>query len=135
MPLGDFVKVKTTAINSESAPRAVGGYSQAILIEGAQRLLFISGQIPETTDDQVPTGFESQCRLTWANVLSQLNAAGMSVANLTKVTIFLSSREYAEPNSKIRREFLGSHNPALTIIVTGIFDEKWLLEIEAIAAA
>lgn len=127
--------MKTTAINSESAPGAVGGYDQAILIEGAQRLLFISGQIPETTDDRVPTDFESQCRLTWANVLAQLNAAGMSVANLTKVTIFLSSREYAEPNSKIRREFLGSHNPALTIVVTGIFDERWLLEIEAIAAA
>lgn len=98
--------MKTTAINSESAPGAVGGYNQAILIEGAQRLLFISGQIPETTDGRVPTDFESQCRLTWANVLAQLDAAGMSVANLTKVTIFLSSREYAEPNSKIRREFL-----------------------------
>lgn len=135
LPLGGLLKVKTTAINSEFGPRAVGGYSQAILIEGAQRLLFVSGQIPETTDERVPTDFESQCRLTWTNVLSQLSAAGMSMENLTKVTIFLSSREYAEPNSKIRREFLGGHKPALTIIFTGIFDEKWLLEIEAIAAA
>lgn len=127
--------MKTTTINSEAAPGAVGGYSQAVLIEGAQRLLFISGQIPETRDERVPADFESQCRLTWTNVLSQLNAAGMSVADLIKVTVFLSSREYAEPNSRIRREFLGDHNPALTIIVAGIFDEKWLLEIEAIAAA
>lgn len=127
--------MKTTSINSESAPKAVGGYSQATLIEGAQRFLFISGQIPETPDERVPTDFQSQCRLTWTNVIAQLNAAGMSVANLTKVTIFLSSREYAESNSAIRREFLGNHNPALTIIVAGIFDEKWLLEIEAIAAA
>lgn len=59
----------------------------------------------------------------------------MSVENLTKITVFLSSREYAESNSAIRREFLGSHKPALTIIVAGIFDENWLLEIEAIAAA
>lgn len=127
--------MKTTTINSEAAPGAVGGYSQAVLIEGAQRLLFISGQIPETRDERVPADFESQCRLTWTNVLSQLNAAGMSVADLIKVTVFLSSREYAEPNSRIRREFLGDHNPALTIIVAGIFDEKWFLEIEAIAAA
>lgn len=126
--------MKTRAINAESAPRAVGGYSQAILIEGAQRLLFISGQIPETADERVPTDFESQCRLAWANVLAQLDAAGMSVADLTKVTIFLSSREYADPNAKIRREVLGSHNPALTVVVAGIFDEQWLLEIEAIAA-
>lgn len=127
--------MKTIAINSDSAPSAVGGYSQAILIEEAQRLLFISGQIPETRDERVPADFESQCRLTWTNVLAQLSAAGMAVENLTKVSIFLSSREYAEPNSKIRREFLGNHDPALTIIVAGIFDERWLLEIEAFAAA
>lgn len=97
--------------------------------------MFVSGQIPETTDQRTPEDFEAQCRLTWTNVLSQLNAAGMSVENLTKVTIFLSSREYAEPNSRIRKEFLGDHEPALTVVVAGIFDEKWLLEIEAIAAA
>jgi hypothetical protein len=34
----------------------------------------------------------------------------------------------------VRQEFLGAHSPALTVIITGIFDEKWLLEIEAVAA-
>jgi len=58
----------------------------------------------------------------------------MTVANLIKVTIFLSSREYATQNRDIRREVLGAHSPALTVIITGIFDEKWLLEIEAVAA-
>lgn len=135
MPPGEIVEVKTTAISSESAPEAVGGYSQAMLIERAQRLLFVSGQIPEASDGQVPTNFESQCRQVWSNVVAQLHAAQMSVSNLTKVTIFLSSREYAEANSKIRQEILGGHNPALTVIITGIFDEKWLLEIEAVAAA
>jgi hypothetical protein len=38
-------------------------------------------------------------------------------------------------NREIRQEVLGSHAPALTVIITGIFDEKWLLEIEATAAA
>jgi enamine deaminase RidA (YjgF/YER057c/UK114 family) len=59
----------------------------------------------------------------------------MGVENLTKVTIFLSSREFAMANREIRHEFLGTHRPALTVIIAGIFDEKWLLEIEAIAAA
>ncbi|MGH7930167.1 MAG: RidA family protein, partial [Candidatus Binatia bacterium] len=59
----------------------------------------------------------------------------MTVSNLTKVTIFLSSREYAEANSRIRQEFLGGHNPALTVVITGIFDESWLIEVEATAAA
>jgi len=58
----------------------------------------------------------------------------MSVANLVKVTTFLSSRDFAMPNQAIRNEALGTHAPALTVIITGIFDEKWLLEIEAVAA-
>jgi enamine deaminase RidA (YjgF/YER057c/UK114 family) len=59
----------------------------------------------------------------------------MSVANLIKVTIFLSSRDFAAANREVRQEFLGAHSPALTVIITGIFDERWLLEIEAVAAA
>ena len=58
----------------------------------------------------------------------------MSAENLIKVTIFLSSREFATLNREIRQDALGAHRPALTVIITGIFDEKWLLEIEAIAA-
>jgi 2-iminobutanoate/2-iminopropanoate deaminase len=57
------------------------------------------------------------------------------MANLVKVTTFLSSREYAIANREVRNEVLGTHSPALTVIITGIFDEKWLLEIEAVAAA
>lgn len=59
----------------------------------------------------------------------------MSVANLAKVTIFLCSREYVLENREIRQEVLGSHAPALTVIITGIFDEQWLLEIETVAVA
>ena len=46
-----------TAINAESAPAASGGYSQALEVQGAKRLLFISGQIPETRAGSVPEGF------------------------------------------------------------------------------
>lgn len=128
-------EMKITTINSKSAPDAAGGYSQAVLVERAQRLLFISGQIPESPEGHVPADFEAQCRLVWSNLIAQLSSAQMSVSNLTKVTVFLSSREYAEANANIRQEFLNAHSPALTIIITDIFDEKWLLEIEAIAAA
>ncbi len=122
-------------INSKNTPYPEGGYSQATLVEGASKILFISGQIPETIDGDTPDDFESQCRLVWANIGAQLEAAEMGISNLTKVTIFLSSREYADINSAVRQEFLDNHNPALTVIITGIFDEKWLLEIEAIAAS
>ena len=126
--------MKATVVNSESAPPASGGYSQAIQVQGVRRLLFISGQIPETRAGTVPEGFEAQAALVWQNVLAQLRAADMSVANLVKVTTFLSSRDFAAANREARREALGSHEPALTVVIAGIFDERWLLEVEAIAA-
>jgi 2-iminobutanoate/2-iminopropanoate deaminase len=127
--------MKLNNINASSAPRPAGGYSQALEIVGAQRLLFVSGQIPESAAGEIPADFPTQARLAWRNVLAQLEAADMSMANLVKVTVFLSSREFAMPNRVIRQEVLGSHSPALTVIIAGIFDERWLLEIEAVAAA
>ena len=56
------------------------------------------------------------------------------LADIVKVTTFLSDRAYAAENSAIRREVLASLTPALTIIIAGIYDPAWLLEIEAIAA-
>jgi 2-iminobutanoate/2-iminopropanoate deaminase len=126
--------MKIDSINAASAPQAAGGYSQAVAVAGAGRLLFISGQIPQTPAGDVPNEFPAQARLVWQNVCAQLGAAGMTVANLVKVTIFLSSRQFATLNREIRQELLGAHCPALTVIITGIFDENWLLEIEAVAA-
>lgn len=125
----------STPVNAPSAPAAAGGYSQALEVREAERLLFVSGQIPQSVDGVVPEDFRSQARLAWRNLFAQLGAAGMSVSNLVKVTIFLSSREHAIANREVRQEVLGDHAPALTVIITGIFDESWLLEIEAVAAA
>ena len=83
----------------------------------------------------VPDDFEAQAALVWRNVLAQLHAAGLGVDALVKVTTFLASREHVEANREARQHALGVHTPALTVIITGIFDERWLLEIEAIAAA
>lgn len=127
--------MKLERINGPTAPQPVGGYSQAIEVHEARRLLFISGQVPQSPDGHVPPDFRSQARLAWSNVQAQLEAASMTIENLAKVTIFLSSREYAVPNGEVRSEFLGDHAPALTVIIAGIFDEKWLLEIEAYAVA
>jgi 2-iminobutanoate/2-iminopropanoate deaminase len=122
-------------INALDAPQPLGSYSQAFEISGHKRLLFISGQIPVTRDGQVPTDFPSQCRLAWRNIMAQLNAANMSIENLVKVTTFLADRQHGLVNREIRQEFLGSHRPASTVIIAGIFDQEWRIEIEAIAAA
>lgn len=101
--------MKLTSINSSSAPRSAGGYSQAVDISGVQRLLFVSGQIPETVTGDVPADFAAQARLVWQNVIAQLEVAGMSISNLVKVTTYLSSREFAVANRGVREEVLQGH--------------------------
>lgn len=123
-----------TPINAPGAPQPGGGYAQAALVEPGQSLLFVSGQIPVDTHGEVPADFAAQCRLVWRNVAAQLAAAGMDLTHLVKVTTFLGDRRYREENSAIRREILGDHAPALTVIVCDIYDPEWLLEIEAVAA-
>jgi len=122
-------------INASDAPQPVGGYSQAVEVTGARRIVFVSGQIPVTTDNKVPAEFEAQGRQAWANLIAQLHAADMTLDNLVKVTIFLSDRKYIPEYRRVRQEVLAGRPTGLTTIITGIFDEKWLLEIEGIAAA
>ena len=121
-------------INAKNAPAPRGGYSQAVKIEDFKTLVFISGQIPVSDDDKVPESFEEQARLVWRNIDAQLKAAGMSKADLVKVTTFLADRHHTMANREIRSEYLGSIAPSMSVVIASIFDEKWLLEVEAIAA-
>lgn len=127
--------MKMKPINASDAPQPLGGYVQAMEVTGATRTLYVSGQIPQATDGSVPERFEDQARLVWRNVIAQLHAADMTLDNLVKVTIFLSDRKYTADYRKVRQEVLQGRQIGLTTIITGIFDEKWLLEIEAVAAA
>jgi 2-iminobutanoate/2-iminopropanoate deaminase len=122
-------------INAPDAPQAAGGYAQAVEVTGATRTLHVSGQIPQAADGTVPPAFADQCRLAWANLEAQLRAAGMTLDDLVKVTTFLADRRFAAENRAVRQAVLGGRAPALTVIITGIFDETWLIEIEGVAMA
>jgi 2-iminobutanoate/2-iminopropanoate deaminase len=126
--------MKRRSFNSDEVPAPVGWYSQSVEASDIRRILFVSGQIPVSKAGRVPEGFAAQCRLAWANVSAQLRAAGMTLENVVKITTYLSDRKYGQENRDIRREVFGDLGPASTVIITGIFDEAWLLEIEAIAA-
>jgi 2-iminobutanoate/2-iminopropanoate deaminase len=129
-----MTEVDISPINPSVLPEATGTYTHGTLVTGGSRIVFVSGQVPWAAgEDKVPEDFNSQCRLTWRNVLAVLSDAGMGVENLAKVTIFLSDRQYRAANGRIREEVLGAHRPALTIIITGIYAPEWLLEIEAVA--
>ncbi|MDF5753291.1 RidA family protein [Spongiactinospora sp. TRM90649] len=120
-------------LDPEFLPQSPGDYTHGTLVTGARRTVFVSGQVPWAEEGKVPEDFETQCRIVWRNVLGVLAEAGMGVRNLAKVTTYLSDREYRAANGRIRKEVLGDHTPALTIIITDIYSEEWLLEIEAIA--
>jgi 2-iminobutanoate/2-iminopropanoate deaminase len=122
-------------VNAPDAPAAAGGYAQAVEITDASRLLFISGQIPVATDGAVPATFAEQGKLAWRNVEAQLRAADMTLDNLVKVTTYLADRRYAMENRVVRQAALGDRQVAMTVVIAGIFDAGWLLEIEAIAAS
>jgi len=121
-------------VNASDAPQPSGGYAQAVRLTDFEELVFVSGQIPVDADGAVPEGFADQCRLVWANVEAQLRAAGLGLADIVKVTTFLGDRAHSQENSAIRQEVLAGLTPALTIIIAGIYDPAWLLEIEVIAA-
>ena len=120
--------------DAPDAPRPTGGYAQAVRLRDVEELVFVSGQIPVDGDGAVPEAFGDQCRLVWRNVEAQLRAAGMGLADIVKVTTFLADRAHAAENGAIRQEVLAGLTPALTVIIAGIYDPAWLLEIEVIAA-
>ena len=123
--------MKRRDINASDAPQPVGGYSQAVELD--RREPHRVRQRPDSRqqrDDKVPADFEAQARQAWANLIAQLHAADMTLDNLVKVTFFLSDRKYIPEYRRVRQEVLGGRTIALTTIITGIFDEQWLLEIE-----
>ena len=122
-------------LTGDGSPPVEGAYPQAVEVTGPSRWLYLSGQIPVAPDGSLSPDFTAQCEQVWDNVETQLAAAGMTLDNLVKVTTFLSDRCYALENREVRMRRLSGRQPALTVIVTGIFDEAWLVEIEAVAAA
>lgn len=111
-----------------------GNYSHAVEVAAGTRLLFISGQIAEAPDGDVPGDFPSQCERVWQNIREILEESGLGFQNLVKVTTYLTHLDQAIQNSEIRQRVLGSVRPALTVVVVQTLEPRWLLEIEAIAA-
>ena len=126
---------RLTPLTGDGSPPVEGAYPQAVEVTGATRWLYLSGQIPVAPDGSLAADFRGQCEQVWANVETQLRTAGMTLDNLVKVTTFLADRAHALDNREVRVRVLAGRQPALTVIVTGIFDEAWLVEIEAVAAA
>lgn len=122
-----------TAIDSPEAPSSPF-FAQAIEVVGARRLLFTSGLTPTVGEWVAPEGFDAQAQIAWRNLFAQLSAAGMTPSNLVKVTIYLADRGYRRASAEAFDAALEGRRIAVSTIVTGLIDEHWLIEIEAVAA-
>ena len=112
------------------------GYTHAIQITGEYRRLIISGQVGMAPDGSVSESREAQVVRALANLRAVLTANGMTVANVVKTTAFLIDRDLLHAYRKARTEAFGTHAPASTLlIVAGLADPRWVIEIEAEAVA
>ena len=121
-------------LTGNGSPPVEGSYPQAVEVIAPTRWLYLSGQIPVSPDGSLAADFTGQCEQVWTNIETQLAAGGMTLDNLVKVTTFLSDRSHALENREVRIRRLAGRQPALTVIITGLFDEAWMVEIEAVAA-
>ena len=128
-------KMEKRDINAEQAPKPASPYSQAVEVTGASRILVISGQVGAEPDGTVPSDVAEQARLAWRNLAAQLAAAGMGFDNLVKVTTIIPNAADIPASRAARAEALGERRPASTLIVGGLANPAWKIEIEGIAYA
>ena len=121
--------------NPADAPAPFGAFSNGIEVPAEARLLFIKGQIGADPDGSLPEGFEAQARNAWKNVMAVLRSAGMEGQNLVLVRTHLVRRADYPAFRVIRDAFIGPARPASTTVIVELVDPRWLIEIEAVAAA
>jgi len=110
-------------------------YSHAIEIRSSSRLLIISGLNGYLPDGQsMPETFEEQGEIIWRYLGTILASAQMSYQNLVSIRTYLASPEFDEANVRLRRKYLGDHEPASTVVCCQLLDPRWKIEMEAMAA-
>ncbi len=118
-------------ISTENAPQAIGPYSQAVLVDG---ILYSSGQIALTPDGElIEGGVAEQTRQVLSNLTAVLEAAGGSLNDVIKTTIYLADMGDFATLNEIYAEFFGDHKPARSTVAVKTLPKNVLVEIDCIA--
>ena len=119
-------------INAAGAPGAIGPYSQAI---DAGAFVFASGQIPiNPATGEIPEGIKAQTAQSLANVKAILEAAGLTMDNVVKTTVFLSDMDNFAPMNEVYAEAFAAPYPARSAVAVRTLPKNVLVEIEVLAA-
>ncbi len=119
-------------VKTENAPAAIGPYSQGIKID---KLVFTAGQIgiSPTTGELVQGGITAETERVLLNISAVLEAAGSSLENVVKTTVFLNDLQDFQQMNSVYEQFFGDSLPARST-VQATLPKGANVEIEAIAA-
>ena len=128
------MKIERKSINTQSAPRALGPYSQAIITDG---LIFTSGQIPlnPMTGNIVDGDFKQRVMQVLKNINAVLEAGGTEFSSILKMTVFLTDlSRFSIVNEVFSDQFKGIEPPARSVVEVAGLPMNADIEIECIAS-
>lgn len=118
-------------IQTDKAPAAIGPYSQAIEGNG---MVFTSGQIPVNPETgEIPEGIEAQAKQVMENVRHLLEAAGTSMEQVVKTTVFIKEMDDFGTVNAIYADYFQGACPARSCVEVARLPKDVLMEMEAIA--
>lgn len=122
------MKVK---IESGNAPKAIGPYSQAVLVDDT---LYVSGNIPvNPATGDVADGIVNQSKQVFENMKAVLNEAGMGFENVVKTTAFLTDLSNFTTFNEIYASYFVAPYPARSCVEVSKLPKNVLVEVECIA--
>ena len=121
-------------ISTDQAPAAIGPYRQAI--DSGAGLVFLSGQIPidPATGSFAEGGIKEQTRQSLLNAQAILQAAGLSLSNVVKTTVFLADMGDFAAMNEVYAQFFTEPFPARSAFAVKSLPKGALVEIECVAA-
>jgi enamine deaminase RidA (YjgF/YER057c/UK114 family) len=125
-----------TARNPETIHPPAGPYSHQVELPPGGRQLVLSGQIGMQPDGTIPSSPAEQLEVALANVVRNLEAAGMTAVDLVKLTFLLVDEIDPPTRGGVIAGVLGDHRPAMTLVyVAGLAAPPLKVEIDAWAYA
>lgn len=121
-----------TARDPESVHAPIAGYTHQIEVTGTPRWLVLSGQIGMRRSGEVPADPVEQLAVALDNLSAQLDAAGMDVADLVKVTLYLVGEFDTARRREVITSWAAGHRPCMTVLyVSALAGPEYRVEVDA----
>jgi enamine deaminase RidA (YjgF/YER057c/UK114 family) len=109
--------------------------AHGVEVPAGARLLFTNGQVGTRRDGTTPETTAEQAEVVFARLEAVLAAAGMTLSDIVRVTIFLTDQGDVRTFVEVRDRVMGAHKPgAIILVVKALARPELKIEIEAVAA-